>query len=240
MRRGTVAVFGMRRMGMMQRMSRGMTLSGLVGLMLAGLTAAPAAAQEGSIFTSILGAVGIMEPEREEIEIRERPPLVVPPQMTLRTPKDPNRLAADPNWPRDPDVIERKRRAADARIPVTETERRRLEQDPRLNYQQMRAVRSAPGQQAANTPRGSVGDDNREELYWRPMEEGRRSAAAYRSRPEAQALAHGQEPARQALTDPPTGLRMPASTAPIPRNTRAEPVVRVDEADEKGFASRRR
>lgn len=225
---------------MMQRMSRGMTLSGLFGLMLAGLTAAPAAAQDGSFFNSILGAIGVIEPEREEIEIRERPPLVVPPQLNLRTPKDPERLAQDPNWPRDPDVADRKRRAADARVPVTETERRRTQQDPRLNYQQLRAVRGAPGQQAANTPRGSVGDDNREELYWRPMEEGRRAASTFQSRPQAQALAHGQEPARQALTDPPAGLRMPAGTAPIPRNTRAEPVVRVDEADEKGFAARGR
>jgi hypothetical protein len=217
-----------------------MMLSGLVGLMMAGAAASsPADAQEGSFFNSILGAIGITDPEREEIEIRERPPLVVPPQLNLRTPKDPNRLAQDPNWPRDPDVIERKRRAADARIPVTETERRRIEQDPRMNYQQLRAVRG-PGQQAANTPRGAVGDDNREELYWRPMEDSRRSAAEFRARPEAQALAHGQEPKRQALTDPPAGLRMPASTAPIPRNTRAEPVVRPDEADEKGFAARGR
>lgn len=230
---------------MMQRMAREMMQAclfraGLVGLVLAGTAAtAPAMAQDGSFMRSVLGAVGIMEPDREEIEIRERPPLVVPPQLNLRTPKDPNRLAEDPNWPRDPDVIERKRRAADARVPVTETERRRIEQDPRMNYQQLRSVRGGQGQQAARSS-GSVGDNNRDELYWRPMEDNRRAAAEYRARPEAQALNYGQEPRRQALTDPPAGLRMPAGTAPIPRNTRAEPVIRVDEADEKGFAARGR
>lgn len=81
------------------------------GLIFTGLLAAtPAVAQEGALMRNVLGVLGIVEPERPEIEYRERAPLAVPPTMTLPPPVDPEALASDPQWPDDPAVRARRER----------------------------------------------------------------------------------------------------------------------------------
>ena len=100
------------------------------------LAATGASAQEGMFAKDLLGSVGIIPKERPRIDYRERAPLVLPPKMELRDPADPQGLhAANPQWPNDPDVAAAKRREADARTPVTQTERRRVEQNATLSIE---------------------------------------------------------------------------------------------------------
>ena len=75
----------------------------------------------------LLGSVGIIPKERPRIDYRERAPLVLPPKMELRDPADPQALhAANPQWPNDPDLAGKRRREAEARAPVTQSETRRM------------------------------------------------------------------------------------------------------------------
>src|SRR5215211_3081179 len=108
------------------------------------VAATGASAQEGLFAKDLLGSVGIIPKERPRIDYRERAPLVLPPSMELRDPADPKALqAANPQWPSDPDVAAARRRDAEARTPVTQTERRRLEQNPTLSIEEIRGGRRA-------------------------------------------------------------------------------------------------
>jgi hypothetical protein len=173
------------------------------------LATTAASAQEGMFAKDLLGSVGIIPKERPRIDYRERAPLVLPPKMELRDPADPQGLhAANPQWPNDPDVLAAKRREADARTPVTQTERRRVEQNATLSIEEIRSGRRA----GAGIPEGPVvrrGDSSREDTQLSSMD----------------------EPERRDLTQPPTGFRKP--TMQVKRDfevTRAE-----DDADPKVY-----
>lgn len=166
------------------------------------VSAGGAAAQEGAFMKDVLGSIGIIPKERAAIEYRERAPLVLPPKMELRDPADPRSLqAANPQWPNDPDVAAARRREADARTPVTQTERRRVEQNATLSIEEIRSGRRA----GAGIPEGPVvrrGDNVREDTWVHPDQlrrEGRKDTQ----------LSSMEEPERRDLTQPPSGFRKP-------------------------------
>jgi hypothetical protein len=168
------------------------------------LAAAPGArAQEGIFAKDLLGSIGIIPKEKPRIDYRERAPLVLPPKMDLRDPAEPKSLqAANPQWPNDPDVAAARRREADARTPITQTERRRVEQNPTLSVEDIRSGRRA----GASVPEGPVvrrGDNSRDE-YWVNPDQLRREG-----RKEEAKLTSMEEPERSDLTQPPSGLRKP-------------------------------
>jgi hypothetical protein len=203
-------------------------LGPLAGLsLLASLTGA--GAQEGMFMKNILGEVGIIPKARPPINYRERAPLVLPPRTDLPEPAETAGLAAhDAQWPNDPDVRAAQRRAAEANIPVTQTERRRLEQNPTLSVEEIRAGRR-PGAQVPTAPVVRPGDNSRDGYWVHPDQlraQGRKDA-------QSEAVLAGVEPDRQTLTEPPTGFRRSASGAPIKRDF--EPIQRDDEADPKAY-----
>jgi hypothetical protein len=165
--------------------------------------ASGAAAQEGMFFKDILGSVGIIPKERPPIEYRERAPLVLPPKMELRDPADPRSIqASNPQWPNDPDVIAARRRAQEASLPVTETEKRRLDRNPTLSIHEIRQGRR-PGAEVPNAPVVRRGDNARDALILSPDEmraQGRKQEAT---------LSSMEEPERGSLTEPPSGFRKP-------------------------------
>lgn len=90
----------------------------LVAALLAASAAPASAADDGyqDVFSSVATAVGIMKADPSpEIEYRERAPLVLPPRMDLPAPS--TQAARPASWPTDPDVVRRRRAAADARAP---------------------------------------------------------------------------------------------------------------------------
>jgi hypothetical protein len=184
-----------------------------------------AAAQEGMFMKDLLGTMGIIPKERPPIEYRERAPLVLPPKMELREPADSRAVqAAHPQWPNDPDVLAARRREADARTPVTQTERRRLEQNPTLSIHEIRQGRR-PGAEIPTAPVVRRGDNARDALLVSPDE-----LRAVKSKDDA-ALSSLEEPDRGSLTEPPSGFRKPTQ--------RMKPTFevehRVDEADPKAY-----
>ena len=192
-------------------------------LAVAALAGGPARAEEGALFKDMLGTMGIIQRDRDPILYRERAPLVVPPKLDLRPPAAAE-AGPNPQWPNDPDVAAARRKASDARVPVTETESRRVQDRPTLSVEELRAGRRA----GAAIPTAPTHKSDR---VWISPEElrntGRKTAAAARREPDV-------EPDRTDLTQPPTGYRRSANGQAIPRDF--EPVGhKVDEANPREY-----
>ena len=161
---------------------------------------------DAQIVDGLLGFLGV-HAEKPEVEYRERAPLVVPPKNTLRPPQD---SAASKNaaWPKDPDVQRRKAAAAAGRVPVTETEEYKRQQNPHLPIDQMRAGRKSGGGGTAE-PGQVFGDNSREANWIHPDNMRALNAKAQQSAGTSSAVACDgkEEVTRRYLTEPPTGLR---------------------------------
>lgn len=205
---------------------RAATLGSLLGL--AVLAPLPAAAQEGLLMRNMLGKIGLLPEEKEPIEYRERPGLVVPKDLNkLREPEpeDAARRQAAGQWPRDPDVLERERERRRRNMPVLAP----IISDPtnggRLSVNELAAGRSARGSKVgeAASPRNDY-DGVRASI-----DEMRRTGQTA----SAPSYPPGTEPPRRYLTDPPAGLRIPSAAAPTGRRTTDGPTVdrfKVDDA----------
>jgi hypothetical protein len=200
-----------------------------LGLMVASLTAAALAtaaqAQEGVLVKDLLGAIGIINEDKEAIDYRERAPLVLPPRMDLREPAAPGSVQArNPQWPNDPDIIARKNQAAEDSLPVTETDRYRMNsKNSRLTVDEMRAGRVA-GASLPTTPQ------SRTERSWIHPDILRAQHAQHRNSSTSQVA---DDTRRRSLTDPPSAYRKPVSGEPI--KSTWEPRVQENEADPKVF-----
>ena len=215
---------------MIFRHSSSSLLAAASGALLMGLAATPAKALDDgaeNIFVSIgqLLTVGIGlggESAKPQIEYRERPPLVLPPNLSQLPPPGSGVAARNPNWPQDSDQ-QRYRRAA-AR-----------DRSPRDAYDEV-GGRNAP-QPVAGAPIAPAGGVSRDcddaslerlcnpNQFWQTMRTNRST--------EQQQVAVGQEPPRRALTDPPAGFRR-ATTA---QKYTFEVAPRVDLADPRAQAA---
>ena len=177
------------------------TVSVRVGLACAfamiALSATGARAEEGVAIKSLLGSIGILPPEKDPIRYRERAPLVIPPKMELRAPASADSYASNqPNWPKDPDVMARRRAAAERSVPMADSEIRRMsEQNPRLTIDEMRAGRSPTG---GGGPGRHVSD--RDGVWISPTELARGAKPAEDDNDSAPV-------ARRTLADPPNAYR---------------------------------
>jgi hypothetical protein len=180
-------------------------------------SAAGASAQEGTAFRGILGAIGVLEPERDPIDYRARAPLVVPPSAKLPSPRD-SGAANNPQWPNDPNVAARRAARADALLPATEREK--YNSDKRLSQDELRQGRTEASrvQQPAPLPYSS----NTYSQQIEPIIIGRQLAAERNARDET-AASLGAPPERKYLHEPPNGLRRPAGGLRLP-NERDAPV----------------
>lgn len=195
---------------------------------MAGAFVTPAAAQMETI-QGVLSIIGLTPPEREAIEYRERPPLVVPREMKLRQPES-EKAAAERNaaWPNDPDVARRAREAEEARRPFISLGGRNMAGTDRLTPDEIAAGR-APRSREPVAPRETYGDNSRDEFWVRPdilQAEGRA-----RTEPVTPI---GVEPPRRALTDPPVGLRRPTNAADV-RRARDTREIEEDVADPRVY-----
>lgn len=179
----------------------------------------------GVFMRDVLGSLGIIESEAPPIDYRERPALVLPPGGgggALPAPRASGGAATgNPNWPNDPDVAARQRaiEAANAPVPMNrDKESARL-----LSPDELRAGRRAGG---GAVPQPSFDTCHGDSCSARPLDPRElRNTAPRRS--QEPVIAHGQEPARGNLTQPPTGYRRPADNAPIPQ-PKVAPVERID------------
>lgn len=169
---------------------------------------------------NILGASG---DEKEAIDFRERPKLVVPKQMDLPPPQSSaGRRAA--NWPQDPDVKRRKAGELNARAP------RQIEMNanPIIRNRELLEGRTTEARSQADiceTYNQGAPDCSAPT----PAEKLKRIFA---SGEDKDVLTPGREPDRTYLTEPPRGYR---SATRAVQAERPRPTERVDPADPKAY-----
>ncbi|MFT0890784.1 hypothetical protein [Pseudochelatococcus sp. G4_1912] len=184
----------------------------------------------GVFMKDVLGKLGIIEGEAPRIDYRERAPLVLPPNGALPAPRTGAAKAeSHPNWPTDPDVAARQKAIDAANAPVPNN--RDKEAARVLSPDEIRSGRRAGGGGAHEANSDACHGDA---CSARPVNPRQLRGDAPRREPP---LVHGQEPARSALTQPPTGYRVPAGNAPLP-DAKEAPVVREDAASPYQFLNR--
>ncbi len=174
-------------------------------------------AQEGTAIRSILGSIGLLEPDRDPIDYRARAPLVVPPSAKLPEPKQ-GIAASNPQWPNDPNVAARRAERTDALLPATEREK--YNADKRLSQDELRKGRIAGSGQQQPAPLPYSNNTYSQQIE--PIIIGRQLAAERNARDESAATL-GAPPERKFLHEPPTALRRPAGGQRLP-NERDAPV----------------
>ncbi len=162
------------------------------------------------IFGSILEGLGLRR-DGEAINYQERPPLVIPPSRNLPPPETVDRaLANNPAWPKDPDVVRRKREAQQERNRNISDERER-EQNP------LRPDQLTPGGDP-RTARRSTGDAN-SVVSGTPLSPGELNNkksiwSSVFGKQEEEVGRFTREPPRTALTEPPPGYQTPSPDQP--------------------------
>ncbi len=169
-----------------------------------GAAMGPASAQnadtdtgDGSFFKGL--GEKLFGTERESTQdYRRRAPLVVPPNRELRAPEDPERLAANPAWPKDPDEIRKRREEEELRTPIDVLRGR---PDRVMSREELRRTR-------ANLPQtpGFRDPDFRGD---RPI-----SPTQMRALSPKKELVFNGEPKRRTLTQPPAGYQTPSPSQP--------------------------
>jgi hypothetical protein len=159
-----------------------------------------AQAQQGVFMRDALSNIGLIEPEKPAITYRERAPLVMPPKLDGKALPPPRQAASSPQWPKDPEVVQRERERAEARKPIVRGAQGRMDDNNMtLSIDEMRGGRRADAQVRTEPGRPESETADRNSFWANPF--GLRSAEV--SEP---ALV---EPDRDVLTDPPTGYRKP-------------------------------
>jgi hypothetical protein len=185
------------------RQVRGLVLSGLGALMVLG-TPVAAQAQSGliDVTKSLLG----VQEEKPEPIYRERPPLVVPPKLTLREPKP---QQTDPtNWPKDPDVQRARAMQAERKKPAEPLNPKGA--PTALSVDEMRAGRVA-GVGLGREPDAPPGFGPTGPTY----HPSAMTPTQLRGNGTSGAETAYVEPERRYLTDPPKGYRKAAPGAPV-------------------------
>jgi hypothetical protein len=180
-----------------------------------------------NVFSSILGMVDFQKMQQmvgrqpqddgPEIDYRERPTLVVPPKMDLPAPVAPGaRRSAE--WPNDPDVLRRKKKAEEAEAPIASIGNndltRPLTKDELLAH---RGTSAVPADQSGDFARCAHGQCD----WMRPEVLKQEGAAEEKAKgdpdnPASDIVTAGVEPPRKYLTEPPSGYRKATATVKAP------------------------
>ena len=179
------------------------------------------AADDGyqDVFSSVVTAVGIMKSDPSpEIDYRERAPLVLPPRMDLPAPSV--QAARPASWPSDPDVVRRRKAAADARAPSENLlgNRNVLASKGELMNGRTDGGESAPvPESAARAARCGNNGNGRGCLVMSPDALRAESDHYEQSNPDTKRseVTAGAEPDRVYLTQPPKGYLKTTKTVKV-------------------------
>lgn len=181
--------------------------------------------EEDSIETKFIkGLFGIND--KDSINYRERPPLVVPPNLGRLPQPEANNAAASPAWPKDPEIVERKKRAA-----AKKNERRRgsEEDDRALSPAELDVYGRKPAGSTVLNPTGPQDAESEGQRPKRPDELGYKGGlfgGLFKDKDKPEVTTFAGEPTRSDLTQPPAGYRTPSPSHPYglsPRQEKAKP-----------------
>ena len=164
---------------------------------------------EDKIIESIMTGIGGTNMDNRGIDYRERSPLVVPPKLDLPPPQSTASEVKVPNWPKDPDIVRRKERAAakkkENKDPV---EAARILTPDELNKGKVAATpRTAGGSGENVVPGGEPGAT----AILSPSQLGfTGSFSSLFGGSKSETTAFKGEPTRESLTEPPSGYQTPS------------------------------
>lgn len=165
--------------------------------------------------------------ERDSINYRERPPLVVPPNLSHLPQPETNPVVNTPSWPKDPEVVERKKRAAAQK----NARRRTSEDDDRaLSPAELEAYGRKPAGSTVLNPTGPQDAESDGQRPYRPGELGYKGGmwgALLKDNTKPEIGVFKGEPTRSELTQPPPGYGTPSAAHPYgltPRKEQAKPL----------------
>lgn len=211
-----------------KRARRGrIVVAGLLGVCLASSAARAADDGYANVFSSVLGAVGLVKGDSApDIQYRERPPLVLPKDAALPKPAA-GGLTHTAAWPQDPDVLKKRKQDAEAHAPHT-LDPSLSDHGTMLSHDEQMKGRVAT--EADNEPvrPNTCGNDGQHCILLSPAEMERQSEAYRAANPEkSETLVAGQEPTREYLTQPPKGYMKPTKTV---KATAEAPEEKLDES----------
>jgi hypothetical protein len=167
--------------------------------------AVPAHAEDGDgIMNSVLSFVGLQpDKEKQDIDYRARPPLVVPPQRTLPAPI-PAGANRGPQWPADPGAIARRRAEADSNRPAPQ-----ITPNTQVRLSPTEMMQGRAGEPDADTRTNdcsaTAGTPSCTYTAWDKLKEKFTGN-------DKELVVSGVEPPREYLTEPPVGYRRPTQT----------------------------
>ena len=181
------------------------------------ISAAPALAndddepvRDNGIMSNLMKGLGATDGSGG-INYRERSPLVVPPKLSLPPPEARRPEAA--NWPKDPDVIERRKaqeamKKRDKAKEADPYEQMRIQPEPELGAARARTATVAPQPGLSNRELSERGG------LLTPSELGVKSDIfkLFSTKRDDGNVPFTAEPPRQSLTMPPPGYQTPASS----------------------------
>ena len=180
------------------------------------------------LFRQLMKDLGLRR-DGEGIDYRERAPLVVPPSRHLPPPQSEAPVSANPAWPKDPDVTQRKAAAAKKKEPSrTAAETMEAEGRPLSREELDKGKTTGPvGGSASPEEAGRA---------MKPSELGGKSFfkdifSSFSS--EAETGTFAGEPVRENLTAPPAGYQTPSPDQPYgigPKNQKAKAMTVEDRA----------
>ena len=163
---------------------------------------------EEKIIEGIMSGIGGTNMENRGIDYRERSPLVVPPKLDLPPPEAAKTEIKDPNWPKDPDVVERKKRIAARKKENKDP----MEQSRILSPDELNKGKLASGSGTKGTPDSAVpGGEPGATAILSPSAlgfDGKLSNLFGGNK--AEITPFKREPTRDSLTQPPAGYQTPS------------------------------
>ena len=205
----------------LSKIFKGCTVGLLVFGTAAVLGAAPVRAADDEtsfdqkIMNSIMDGLGFKRDGEASINYQERAPLVLPPGRDLAPPERSDPAAANPAWPKDPDVARRKAEVAMQKNRNISDERE-LEQNPLRPDQLTPGARGKKRQQAARADDGYQAPASGFGSQVLPSELGYSGSlydAMFGKKKDEQTKFTG-EPPRTSLTEPPAGYQTPSPDQP--------------------------
>ncbi len=162
---------------------------------------------EQKVIRGIMHGIGAVDGTEKGIDYRERSPLVVPPKLDLPPPETRTSVKPAPNWPKDPDIEEaRKQRKAEKNRDKSK------EWGQVLTPEEMKVgtarVRSATSSDQPGNPYEAGGSDS---PILSPSKLGFKGFGnIFSSSDKPESAPFPGEPARESLTQPPTGYQTPS------------------------------
>jgi hypothetical protein len=163
---------------------------------------------EEKIIESVMTGIGGTNMDNRGIDYRERSPLVVPPRLDLPPPETAKTEVKAPNWPKDPDVAQRKKAIAARKKENKDP----MEQSRLLTAEELNKGRLPSGSGTKGTPDSAVpGGEPGATAILSPSQLGFDGKwGNLLGGNKAEVSPFKGEPTRDSLTQPPAGYQTPS------------------------------